>query len=154
MQRRIEQVDALTGEVLEGAALVLTYPKRQNGFQQKGWIAMSQGAFERLVNADITKTGFRVLVFLLSRLDFENHISVSQADIARQLGIDRSNVHKAMAELVAEGVMLEGPRIGMHRTYRLSAAYGWKGSFANHHKALSNELKGRMDKARMSVAKA
>jgi hypothetical protein len=147
MQRRITQVDQETGEILEGATLAVFYPKRQNGFQTKGWLAMSQGGLEALVNADLTRTGLRVLLYLLSRLDFENYINVSQAEMARALDVDRSNCHKAVGELVQAEVIVEGPKVGMHRTYRLNPSYGWKGSAQNHHKA----IRERMERARMKV---
>jgi predicted transcriptional regulator len=149
--KRVGQVDLTTGEMMEGAALAVIFPKRQNGFKE-GWFAMSQGALHEIVNAPLTRNGLRVLIYLLSKLDFGNLISVSQSDIARALGIERANVNRAMKQLVELEVLIEGPKVGLHKTYRLNASYGWKGRALEHQKAMRDELSERMKKARMTIA--
>lgn len=145
---RVHQVDASTGEILEGATLVVSYPKRRNGFGE-GWVAMSQEAMQKLATANLGEQSHRVLLMLLARLDFENWINVSQAELARQLGMKRQNVNSAMRRLVAEGVVLEGPKVGGHGTFRLDPGYGWKGAAKTHHEA----LRERMKASRMQVLK-
>ena len=48
---------------------------------------------------------------------------------------------------MALGVLLEGPKIGISRSYRLNPEFGWRGSGKNHIATLDLERKKRMAKA-------
>lgn len=142
-QRRLGQVDMSTGEVLEDGFVAYVVPKRRNGFGIGGWFSMATQAAKAL--KQVTRVeDFRVLMALLERLDFENLITANQADIARELEMDRSQVNRAIKRLVEMGALLEGPRVGISRSYRLSPNFGWKGSARNHVIALDQERKRRM----------
>ncbi|HQT75165.1 MAG TPA: hypothetical protein PLX84_14645 [Acidiphilium sp.] len=141
--------DAETGEVLDTAFTAILYPKRINGFSREGWFAMSQSALTVLKTFK-SLDDFRVLVAMLERLDFNNLILVSQSEVARDLGIDKAQVNRAVKRLITIGALLEGPKVSGHRTYRLSPDFGWKGSAKTHHQALEDEakkLKERMAKS-------
>ena len=138
-------VDTQTGEVLEGAVLGLIFPKRRNGFD--GWFAMNQGALKAFRKAGLQGRDYEVLFCILEFLDFENYIRVSKAELARELEMDPSNVGRSMRKLVAIEALLEGPKVGRITTYRLNPSFGWKGSAANHQKA----LKERMDEKGFSI---
>jgi predicted transcriptional regulator len=90
---------------------------------------------------------YRVLFALLERLDFENFINVCQADIAKDLDMDRAGVNRAIKRLIAVEAILEGPKVGINRTYRINPNFGWKGSVGNHKKTVSDQMRQRMDKA-------
>ena len=45
---------------------------------------------------------------LLSVLDYENLIQVSQADIARELDMHRQHVQRSIKRLIQLGIILEG----------------------------------------------
>jgi biotin operon repressor len=153
-QVRVQQTDAHTGEVLEGA-LVFVPAKRRNAFGQ-GWVAMGQGPMAELAKSKLGLQAHRVMWALLARLDFENLINVSQADVARDLGMDRAAVSRAIAQLVDEGAVLAGPTVGRNRTYRLNPHYGWKGSAKGHHEAISaatREARARASALGLAVLK-
>jgi biotin operon repressor len=78
---------------------------------------------------------------LLSVLDYENLIQVSQADIARELDMHRQHVQRSIKRLLELGIVLEGVRIGISRSYRLNPNFGWKGSAKGHREALADHLK-------------
>ena len=133
--------EAATGEILEHGFVAVLMPKRRNGFTD-GWVAMAQEATKLLAKQkDLGLDGFRVLMFMISVLDFENLIQVSQAELAGELGMQRSNVARAIKRIIGIGALLEGPRIGVHRSYRLNPRFGWKGSAANHVKALDARMR-------------
>lgn len=146
-QRRLVQVDQETGEVLDGAYVAVVFPKRRNGFGG-GWFAMAQEAVKVLKGVKRVDD-FRVLMAMLERLDFDNLIQVSQADVAGELEMDRAQVNRAVKRLVELGALLEGPKIGTSRSYRLNPSFGWKGSARNHQEALQR----RMRAAGVSVVK-
>ena len=69
MNKRLIQIDHDTGEVVDGF-VVYVVPKRKNGFQQ-GWLAMAQNGAEILAQSDLGANDFKVLMKLLSVLDYE-----------------------------------------------------------------------------------
>ena len=148
VMRQVLSVDAETGEVLEGAVLGMFFPKRQNGFG-KGWVAMSQNAMVELAKADLGQQEWRVLAIILGKLDFENFLLLSQADIGKELGMQAPHVSAAVKHLESLGVLIRGPKAGRSSTFRLNPSFGWKGSATNHQKA----LRDRMKAAGMSVVK-
>ena len=83
---------------------------------------------------------FKVLMKLLSVLDYENLIQVSQAEIARELNMHRQHVQRSIKRLLDLGIVLEGVKIGISRSYRLNPNFGWKGSAKGHREALTDHL--------------
>ena len=80
---------------------------------------------------------------VLAKLDFENWISINQAELGRQLNIRPSNMSRAIARLVHEGVLLPGPKLQGKGTYSLNPHYGWKGSAKGHQQALMERMRAR-----------
>ena len=141
-QVRIGQVDMSTGEILEGAQLAVVYPKRRNGFVD-GWVAMAQGPLKALAKADLGDEARRVMFAILGELDFENWININQARIASEIGLHRQHFGRGLKRLLAEGVVIAGPKVGRNSTYRLNPQYGWKGSAKGHQEALLERMKTR-----------
>lgn len=145
-QKRIAQVDADTGEQLEGATLALYYPKRKNGFKQ--WTATNMDAFTRLATLPLGLQDLRVFFAVAARIDFENLIHLNQTEIAAQINMRPTNVGRSLRTLENMGIIEKGPKVSGHNTYRMNPEILWRGSAKNHHKALSDRMKA----ARMSVA--
>ena len=102
---------------------------------------MAQNGAEILSQSNLSGNDFKVLMKLLSVLDYENLIQVSQADIARELDMHRQHVQRSIKRLLELGIVLEGVRIGISRSYRLNPNFGWKGSAKGHREALAEHLK-------------
>ena len=83
---------------------------------------------------------------MLARLDYENLIQVNQAEVSEQVGMNRHNVNRSIKKLIELGVILEGVKIGISRSYRLNPNFGWKGSAKGHREALHEHLKVIKDK--------
>jgi DNA-binding MarR family transcriptional regulator len=66
-------------------------------------------------------------MILLGKLDFENWIHVSQAEIAEILDMKRQQVSRAIILLEKKGILLRSPKFGRSYFYRLNPYYGWKG---------------------------
>ena len=139
MNKRLQQIDSETGEIIDGFVAYVV-PKRKNGFGQ-GWLAMAQNGAERLAQSNLSGNDFKVLMKLLSVLDYENLIQVSQAEIARELNMHRQHVQRSIKRLLDLGIVLEGVKIGISRSYRLNPNFGWKGSAKGHREALTDHLK-------------
>ena len=102
---------------------------------------MAQNGAEILAQSNLSGNDFKVLMKLLSVLDYENLIQVSQADVARELNMHRQHVQRSIKRLIDLGIVLEGVRIGISRSYRLNPNFGWKGSAKGHREALHEHLK-------------
>ena len=139
MNRHMQQIDQQTGEVVEGFVAYVV-PKRKNGFQ-KGWMAMAQEAMMMLAQSNLTGNDMKVMWAMLARLDYENLIQVNQSEVAEQVGMNRHHVNRSIKKLIELGVVLEGVKIGISRSYRLNPNFGWKGSAKGHREALHEHLK-------------
>jgi hypothetical protein len=123
-RRELRQVDAATGEVVEGKQVLIPPKHRLSG----DFIMAMQEGFLRLAgDEELTRQDFRVLLSYMGNLDFENFIQVKQQYIADSLGIKRQRVCESTKKLVEKGILIKGPKVGKHITYRLNAFYGWKG---------------------------
>lgn len=137
-QRRMQQIDLDSGEIIEGFVAYVA-PKRVNGFRG-GWVAMAQGPMMSLAQSGLGAQDYRVLLAMMAKLDFDNLLVVNQAELADELEMQKPNINRSIKRLVELGVMVEGPRIGVHRSYRLNPKFGWKGSAQGHQKALRERM--------------
>ena len=53
------------------------------------------------------------------------------------MNLQKQNFSRSIKKLIAEGIIIEGAKAGQHKSYRLNAYYGWKGSTINHAEALA-----------------
>ncbi|HBR3029622.1 TPA: hypothetical protein L9R08_005408 [Klebsiella pneumoniae] len=134
--KRVGQIDLDTGEEI-GSFVAVIRPKQKSTFQRH--FTMNQAALLTIAN-ELNHEQMRVLMALLAELDYENYIQVAQTDISVALKMQKANVSRAIKNLLEFGVILEGPRIGRSKTYRLNPQFGWKGTVSNHKKALRNGL--------------
>ena len=119
--RRITQVDQSTGEELGGFVAVIR-PKQKSSFQRH--FTMNQAALITIAN-ELNHDQMRVLMALLAELDYENYIQVAQIDIAEALTMQKTNVSRAVKNLIDFGIILEGPKIGRSKTNRLNPQFCW-----------------------------
>ncbi len=132
VRKRVCQVDQVlvdkkTGEIMNGHLVYFPLKVRA-----EGWLMAWQEGFERLAqDKEITLEAMRVLNYVFARLDFENHLRMSQADIARALEMKPSNVSRAIKLLIDKDILMLGEKIGRSYTYRLNPDFGWKGKVKN-----------------------
>lgn len=135
-QRVIESIDAVTGEVLQGSMMFV--PEKKKSAFGKDWFAMGQEALGFLAGhrSVLGEEGLAVFCKVASKLDFENFIQISQAQLARELGMSPSNFSRAMKRLASLDIIVKGPKVGVSQTYRMNPTVGWKGSAKKHFSAL------------------
>ena len=79
MQKHVEQIDRETGEVMQGCMVYIPYRPRLT----ERWFMAFQDSFEEIAkDPEMTGETYKVLMYLYSKLDFENFIQQSQMDIA------------------------------------------------------------------------
>ena len=149
-------VDNDTGEILSERVPMLVHRPVPVAFEKGGFFTMAQGPLKVFEDRaqELGVDGFRVLMNLLRKLDYQNHIAVSQAEMAREMGMQRPNVHRAIKRLITFGALIEGPKWGQNRTYTLNPQFGWKGKGSSHQKAVKTAEKakaGSLEKTEFKV---
>lgn len=128
--RRVGSVDLETGEVLDGVFIHFNPKRNPYG---NGWVMNSQEALTELAkDKDLKGETFRVLLYLLGRLDFENWLLVQGSEICEALDMKRQNVSKSIVLLEEKGILIRNEKkIGRSYAFRLNPYYGWKGKVKN-----------------------
>ena len=97
----------------------------------EGAILLSQDFLLSIsMDKEITGQTIRVLLMILSALEVENYITIKQVTIAKELGIQKSHVSKAMKQLVDKGIIFK-VKEGTTTAYKLNPEYGWKGKVSD-----------------------
>jgi biotin operon repressor len=96
-----------------------------------GFFMAIQDGFGWLATLKLEGRTKDVLFYVMSKLDFENYINLSQKDIAEALGMQKSNISAAMKELEEHGIIHKGVKTGQSWTYRLDPSLGYKGRAKN-----------------------
>ncbi len=93
------------------------------------YTSMFKHGFEYLANTNFTRTEISVLFKLLTRLDFENWIRVSQRTIAEELGLRSQHVTTAIKKLIELKIIEKDsdPFDKRRVIYRLNPSLGWRG---------------------------
>lgn len=100
--------------------------KRQNHLGVN-WVAFYQTALEWLAKQSLPQEQYRVMMFLMSQLDFENYLRVTQVSIAKELDMKQANVSRAIKGLLEKDIIITGPKVGTAKTYRLNPRMAYKG---------------------------
>ena len=94
----------------------------------RDWIAMYQSALKTLAKWNLPSEQYRVMLELLSETDFDNYIRISQTKLAEELNMQQSHVSRAIKKLKELNIIVEGPRAGLNKTYRLNPYIAHKGT--------------------------
>ena len=86
MQKHIEQIDRKTGEVMQGCMVYLPYRPK---LTERWFMAFQDTFIEIAKDQDLTLEPKNVLFYLFGKLDFENFIQQTQAEIAEALGMQK-----------------------------------------------------------------
>lgn len=132
--------DLETGEVFTGLAVAQKkkYPRE---IQQDGFYTMFSFGSHRLAEVEgLTGTDYRVLHILLSYLQFENWIDVSQRVISEELQIKKPHISTSIKNLVEKGIIEKhkDPNDKRRIRYRLNPEYGWRGDADQWKKEMYN----------------
>jgi predicted transcriptional regulator len=139
---RIAQYDCTTGELQEGVTVLIPDKRKLRG----GFMLLDLEGMRRLsMDKDITAVDWRVLAIVMTGLEYENWFSITQKEIAEELGTSQPNVARSLKKLEDKAIIVKGKKSGRVNSYRLNAFYGWKGrinkeyesTYETHSKLLS-----------------
>ena len=126
---KVQTVNKKTGEKKEGYFVYIAYSKPK--ITGNRWFMTFQDSLAIIAeDKEITKEALRVFMKILSELEFENYITIKQVAIAEKLGMQKTNVSKAMKQLVDKGIIFK-VKEGATTGYKLNPTYGWKGKVSN-----------------------
>ena len=93
------------------------------------WVATFQDGLAWMAKQEaMTGEQWRVFAYLVSRLDFDNYLKVSQKDIAAELKMNPKAVSRAMRGLRELDIISVGPMAGRSKTYRLNPRIAHRGA--------------------------
>lgn len=129
---RVGILDTETGEVIDDGSLICV-PKK---VRIKGFFMGMQDGFEYLAKEKLNAEALNVLLILISRMDYENVIRVSQKEIGDLLSMKKQNVSRAMKALREAGAIEPGD----FHAVQLCPDIGWKGKVQNLRKQQAKVL--------------
>lgn len=116
-------VEPETGEV----KAYLPVMNKKKGIEGGSWVAVFQDVLSWLAQLSLPQEQYRVLMYLLGKLDFSNYLRITQTDIAKDLDMRQPHVSRAIKALKSLDILAEGPHVGNAKTYRLNPHMAHKG---------------------------
>ncbi|WP_456325955.1 helix-turn-helix transcriptional regulator [Desulfonauticus submarinus] len=139
-KKKIEvTIDGMRKYNIEADNIVMIMPNKK--VKMTRWFMMFQDfIIELSKDKDIKGEDFRVLLYLLANMDFENWIQVTQETISKELQMKKTNISRALKKLKDKNI-IEVAKRGRINIYRLNPDIVWKGSY----KELQNYYKKVLD---------
>lgn len=116
-------VEPETGEV----KAYLPIANKKKGIEGGSWVAVFQCVLEWLAKQSLPQEQYRVLMYLMGKLDFSNYLRVTQTEVAKELNMRQPHVSRAIKALITLDIIAEGPHVGNAKTYRLNPHMAHKG---------------------------
>lgn len=87
-----------------------------------------QEGFLEIAKMKMGAEAMNVFLFLLSQIEYDNLLIISQIEIARELGMKKQNVSRAIKTLIKNEVLeIRDPHRRRRQRFRLSDKFVWKG---------------------------
>jgi len=127
-KKKIEvTIDGMKKYNIEADNIVMIMPKQK--IKMTRWFMMFQDfIIELSKDKEIKGEDFRVLLYLLANMDFENWIQVTQDTISKELQMRKTNISRALKKLKDKNI-IEIAKRGRINIYRLNPDIVWKGSY-------------------------
>lgn len=79
----------------------------------------------------LTQTEYRVRDYIMGTIGIGNFVYVNQAEVARELRLDRAKVCHAIKRLISLGILICGPKSGRSNTYMVSPVFCFSGGLGH-----------------------
>lgn len=129
-----------SGELIDDGDLIYV-PKK---VRISGFFMGMQVGFEYLAKSNLNREALNVLLFMISRMDYENVIRISNKEICEAMSMKRQNVNRATRVLREAGVISPGEFHAVH----LCSDIGWKGKVTNLRKEQADQTKSIFDRTK------
>lgn len=98
--------------------VVIVMPQKRLG---KDYLRMYQDAFLEIAqDKELNQTDTRVILAILSKLGYDNELTVTQAELGNLLQIAQPHISKSMAKLEAKGYLQVSRTVGRQKIYQFN----------------------------------
>ena len=123
------------------AQIIISQTKYARGLNRMTFLLDSIGQIA--TDSRLSDTDRKVLLFLLSKMDFENWVTLSQPYIAECLNMRQPHVSRSIKALKDAHYILVG-KVGRSNAYQFNPEHGWKGRDIEWNKVVDfEEIKAR-----------
>jgi hypothetical protein len=120
-------------EIVDFCGIEFSYTNR-NILKNKDFFFMFQQSLKLIASCEeLNGTDLKVFMFMLSELDFENYIRVTQKRITEHTKIRQQHVSTALTKLTKLNI-IEKVTLDNLKAYRLNPSYAWKGKISEFQK--------------------
>ena len=137
----------------EGKPPVTVLIQPRNRQYQVQWIPLWQDVEtgvsimeQAKMDKPLSQTEYRVRDMLLGSIHIGNWAIVNQAELARQLRVQRADVSRAISRLIELGIVLRGEKIGRNSQYMISPGFAFKGGLAEGQRSVKKAQKDHKSK--------
>jgi MarR family len=111
-----------TGEVNE----VVVKLRSNERFRKNFFIGMSEG-YMLLSQLDLTASQLKILLLLISQMEYQNMCYITQSFITKITGISQPNVSKHISKMIKMGLIFK-ESTSRGNALRINAVISWKGT--------------------------
>jgi DNA-binding MarR family transcriptional regulator len=119
----------------ESAVTIINSRKYPKGVPE--WVMMFQ-VISRELSKKLTPSGCKVLLYMISLMEYSNHIGCNQSTIAEDLEMSERSVNRAVSELKLMGVIIsyQDPQDRTRNVYMINPHNAWKGKITKRQKII------------------
>lgn len=92
----------------------------------------ADGLSRLAVDRDLTLSDYRVLLFLISIMEYENLLNVTQRELSEGLGIEAAGVSRSIKKLIKGDYLRIVDKNGRQNIYQLNPHIGFKSRAKNY----------------------
>lgn len=130
-----EETRLMSVEVPDDVRTVFCFWEKRHLKGKGDYIRVFQDVLlEAAKDRELNLTDHRVLLVILTRMEFENYFNLTQSEIGELLGIDRSNVARSLQKLEQKKLIVAIGQTGRKKIYVI-----------NPHVAFKTKAKGLTD---------
>lgn len=141
-----ESLKTFVRQAKKKGLFVYCAPQRTKLPKGTQWALVFQQPMMQAVR-ELNGEAIRLLVYFISKLDYENVIMITMKEIAEESGMRIQNVHRGIKVLTEKGYISKEKK-GCHNIYKLNPHVGWKGRSKN-----LSTAKGRVIPIRPNIDK-
>jgi DNA-binding MarR family transcriptional regulator len=154
---RVVLTDTKTGKNIVPAITLIRHKWKGESFFigfQDAFITLAKMKVDKEQKKRVGAEAKNVLLFLLGKIEYENRVGVSQIEIARELGMKKQNVSRAIKALIEEGVLkVEDPLRKRRLRMTVSDKYVWRGKLNTRPKEQKTRKKPATKRTRKKSTK-
>jgi len=95
--------------------------------QHKGFVIMFDTGLEELVSKGLKGQEYQTILYMISKMDFKNHVDLEQVNMAADLGISKQNFSKILSSLFeTHRLIVPYRKVGKVKFWMVSPSLGCK----------------------------